>query len=225
MPQPGRSRTLAIGDIHGCSRALDALLAAIEPGPTDTIVTLGDVIDRGPDSRGVVDRLIALGSHCRLVPILGNHEEMLLDVLAGRLSPPFWLGCGGEAVLRSYGITAPTDLPDDHLAFLQSGLDFVETATHILTHACYYPELPMAEQPNALLRWTSLRDGVPGPHQSGKVVILGHTAQKSGEVLDQGHLLCIDTYCYGGQWLTAIELGTSRIWQANQKGEMRPDHD
>ena len=76
---PGR--TIAIGDIHGCSAALAALVAAIEPSKDDTVITLGDYIDRGPDSRGVLDQLIALAARCRLIPLLGDHEEMLLDTL------------------------------------------------------------------------------------------------------------------------------------------------
>ena len=75
------ARTIAIGDIHGCSAALATLIDAIAPGGDDTIVALGDYIDRGPDSRGVLERLIALGARSRLVPILGDHEEMLLDAI------------------------------------------------------------------------------------------------------------------------------------------------
>ena len=68
-------RTIAIGDIHGCSAALDALVEAIRPRPEDCIVTLGDYINRGPDSRGVIERLIELTRRCRLLPILGNHDQ------------------------------------------------------------------------------------------------------------------------------------------------------
>src|SRR5437588_178789 len=74
-------RTIAIGDIHGCSLALDGLIEAIDPQPDDTVVALGDFINRGPDSPGVLDSLIALKARCNLVPLLGNHEEMLLSAL------------------------------------------------------------------------------------------------------------------------------------------------
>ena len=76
---PGR--TIAIGDIHGCSAALRALIAAIEPTADDTLVPLGDYVDRGPDSRGVIDAVLELEKRCRVVPLLGNHELMLLDAL------------------------------------------------------------------------------------------------------------------------------------------------
>src|SRR5262245_56968646 len=68
-------RTIAIGDIHGCAKALAALLDAIGPVQEDTLVPLGDFIDCGPDSRDVLEQLIALPRRCCLVPILGNHEE------------------------------------------------------------------------------------------------------------------------------------------------------
>ena len=89
---PGR--TIAIGDIHGCSTALAALLQAIDPQPDDTIITLGDYVDRGIDSKGVLDQLIALADRCRLVPLLGNHDEMMLHARDGRGDFQFWLrGC------------------------------------------------------------------------------------------------------------------------------------
>ena len=83
------TRTIAIGDIHGCSAALDALLDAIRPRPEDAIVTLGDYINRGPDSRGVLDRLIKLSNQCRLIPLLGNHEQMLFE--ARRRTATHWM--------------------------------------------------------------------------------------------------------------------------------------
>lgn len=73
------NRTIAIGDIHGCSAAFRALLTAISPQPGDTIVTLGDYVDRGVDSKGAIDLLIELEKRCRLVPLLGNHDEMMLE--------------------------------------------------------------------------------------------------------------------------------------------------
>jgi serine/threonine protein phosphatase 1 len=241
-----RPRTIAIGDIHGCSRALEAVLTAIGPRPEDVIVTLGDYVNRGPDSRGVLDRLIALEGQCTLIPILGNHDQMFLQILldahaalAGASSEwlrvggiPMnllnWLEMGGDATLASYGIprarpdaTELGKIPDPHVAFLERCRDHYETATHIFVHGLYKPDMPMEDQPSYLLRWESLREGTPGPHFSGKRVIVGHTSQKSGEILDLGHLVCIDTYCHGGGWLTALDVHTEEVWQANREGELR----
>jgi hypothetical protein len=96
-------RTIAIGDIHGCSVALAALVETIDPAADDTIVTLGDYVDRGIDSKGVIDQLITLADRCRLVPILGNHEEMMLGAREGRSDFRFWMNCGGITCLDSYG--------------------------------------------------------------------------------------------------------------------------
>jgi serine/threonine protein phosphatase 1 len=186
------------------------------------IVTLGDYINRGPESRGVLDLLIDLRSRCRLVPLLGNHDQMLLDVRAGRY-PIYWLlDIGGKATLDSYGPGLDLDLiPDDHYAFLESCLDFYETDTHIFVHANYFPDEPMEEQNVGMLRWESLRDMQPSRHYSGKTVIAGHTSQKNGEIFDVDHLKCIDTYCHGGGWLTALEVHTDEVWQADRYGELR----
>jgi serine/threonine protein phosphatase 1 len=217
---PGR--TIAVGDIHGCSKALDALIEVIRPRIGDTIVTLGDYIDRGPDSRGVIDRLIELGHRCHLVPLMGNHEEMLFEALEGSFPLEYFLGVGGDATLDSYGPGRDLSLiPEDHIHFLKGCLDFHETDAHFFAHAGYDPDLPMAEQDGGMLRWNSLRDMTPGPHESGKVVIVGHTSQEGGEILDLGHLICIDTFCHGGGWLTALDVGTGEVWQANQLGKVR----
>lgn len=215
-------RTIAIGDIHACSAALDALLDTIRVCPDDVIVTLGDYINRGPDARGVLDRLLDLDRRCRLVPLLGNHDQMLLDVHTGKY-PIYWLlDIGGTTTLDSYGPGRDLGLiPDEHYEFLEECLDYHETETHLFVHANYFPDIPMAEQPVGMLRWESLRAMTPGPHESGKTVIVGHTSQKGGEILDLGHLKCVDTFCHGGGWLTALDVGTGEVWQADREGNMR----
>jgi serine/threonine protein phosphatase 1 len=183
---PGR--TIAIGDIHGCSAALAALLRAIAPQPDDIIITLGDYVDRGIDSKGVLDQLIALADRCQLLPLLGNHDEMMLHARDGRGDFQFWLNCGGDAALDSYGSTSSLDLiPAAHFQFLERCLPFVEADTHFCVHANYKPELPLERQDGETLRWLSLQDFVPGPHCSGKIAVMGHTPQD--DVLDLGHLI------------------------------------
>ncbi len=215
-------RTIAIGDIHGCSKALDTLLEVVGPHASDTIIPLGDYIDRGPDSRGVLDRLIDLARHCRLIPILGNHDQLLLDVRNLRYPLDWLIEIGGGPTLDSYGPGRDlARIPGSHYAFLEGCRDYHETETHIFIHANYVPELPLNELRPEILRWESLKVVVPGPHVSGKTVIVGHSSQKSGEILDLGYLKCIDTFCHGGKWLTALEAGTGEVWQTNQKGEVR----
>src|SRR5271165_1398204 len=99
-------RTIAIGDIHGCSAALASLVRAIDPTPHDLLVFLGDYIDRGPDSRGVLEQVIALVERCTVVALMGNHEEMLLAALEGQSELRYWLKFGGTEALASYGYRA-----------------------------------------------------------------------------------------------------------------------
>lgn len=215
------AREITIGDIHGCARALEALIKAIQPGPDDTIVTLGDYIDWGPDSRGVLDQLIAHGELSTLVPLRGNHEEMLLAAREGPSDLQFWFKFGGRATLDSYGLgDEPRSIPSHHIRFIQECRDYFESTRLIYAHACYEPHLPLDRQNWNALRWASLPPN-PVSHCSGKVAIVGHTAQKTGEVLDQGVLKCIETLCHGGGWLTALEVNTGQVWQANQAGELR----
>jgi serine/threonine protein phosphatase 1 len=98
---------------------------------------------------------------------------------------------------------------------------FHETEQHIFVHANYQAELPLDQQSSDVLLWPSLKDRLPGPHASGKTAIVGHTAQKNGEILDLGYLKCIDTCCYGTGWLTGLELQTGRVWQADKAGKLR----
>ena len=218
MPNP---RIIAVGDTHACSIALSALIDAIDLQPQDTLVTLGDYVDRGIDSKGVLDQLIALQSKCNLVPILGNHEEMLLNARNGKSDFQFWLACGGDSCLDSYGSSSQLSLiPQSHFHFLESCLSHHETETHAFVHANYKPEIPLDQLDDHILRWLSLRDSIPkARHCSGKTFVVGHTPQS--EVLDLGFLICIDTGCCHDGWLTALDVDTKQIWQVNEKGELR----
>jgi serine/threonine protein phosphatase 1 len=221
-------RTIAIGDLHGCSLALAALLEAIAPGPDDTLVFLGDYIDRGPDSRGVLDRIIDLAGRCTVVPLLGNHEELLVGAARHPAMVPFWLANGGTATLLSYGWIPGGPrrglaewVPEAHWEFLAGCVPYYETETHLFVHAGYVPDLPMEQQPAEALRWRVTDPETARPHRSGKAAIVGHTPQLSGEVLDLGFLLCIDTNCHRGGWLTALEVLTEQVWQADADGRLR----
>ena len=207
-------RTIAIGDIHGCSTALNHILVQIDPQPDDTIVTLGDYVDRGFDSKGVLDILISLSNSCHLVPILGNHDEMMLRSSASHTTFRNWLEMGGITALDSYGDSGQLDLvPNEHFEFLNSCLPYFETDTHVFLHANYKPDLPLTFPDENTIRWLSLRDYVPSKrHCSGKIAVVGHTPQT--EILDLGYLICIDTGCAVGGKLTALDVDTGQTWEA-----------
>jgi len=215
-------RVIAIGDIHGCVDALRAVVGSIQPALGDTLVTLGDYVDRGPRSKQVIDFLIKLKSVCNLVCIHGNHEEMMTDVIVERNPPYDWLRYGGVDTLDSYGFTGDvTVVPTSHLEFLESLVPFYETDSHFFVHANYDPTLPLDDQPIDLLRWIKLTDIVPGPHRNGKIAIVGHTHHREGEIFQLPHLVCLDTYCYGGKWLTAMDVATGELWQSDMSGKLR----
>ncbi|HBJ35819.1 MAG TPA: serine/threonine protein phosphatase [Planctomycetaceae bacterium] len=215
------SRTIAIGDIHGCSTALKSLIDVIAPQPDDLVVPLGDYVDRGIDSKGVLDYLIKLKDRCRLIPILGNHDEMMLQAKNGRQDFQFWLNCGGDTALDSYGSTSQLNLiPSSHFEFLKSCQTYFETETHCFVHANYKPDVPIDKLDDHTLRWLSLRDYVPPTrHCSGKTFVVGHTPQS--QILDIGFLACLDTGVCDGGWLTALEVHSGQVWQVNEAGKVR----
>ena len=216
------SRTIVFGDIHGCLAAFNALLEAIQPQSSDTIVTAGDYVDRGPDSKGVLDRLLELEQQLKLVPLLGNHEEMMLAVLERRMEPYGWLNHGGVETMESYGFNGDLNcVPKSHIELMKRMPNFFETDTHFVVHANYEAQLPLEEQPKEMLRWVKITEILSEPHISGKRAVVGHTHNRQGEIFEVPHLVCIDTYCYGGYWLTAMELETGKIWQASPEGVLR----
>ncbi len=212
-------RILAIGDIHGCAGMLDTLLAAVVLSPDDTLITLGDYTDRGTDSRGALDRLIALGRHLHLVALRGNHDQMMLSARHDAQVRAEWLGVGGDATLRSYGGSLNA-VPPAHWHFLEAQcVDLWECDTHFFVHGGVIPDLPLWDQPPYVLYWERFER--PAPHGSGKVMVCGHTSQKSGLPRNLGHAVCLDTYAYGGGWLTCLDIGSGQVWQADNGGHVR----
>jgi len=211
-------RVLCIGDLHGCSAALDTLLAAINIQPEDTVVTLGDYVDRGPDSRGVLDRLVALSQNHHSVALRGNHEQMMFKARDDADSLRDWMESGGDATLASYGSLAA--VPDAHWRFLENQcLDYWECETHFFVHGGVYADIPLWEQPTYKLYWGKFEQ--VQPHVSGKIMVCGHTSQKNGVPSDLGYAICLDTWVYGSGWLTCLDVGSGAIWQANQSGQLR----
>lgn len=217
-------RTLVIGDVHGCTRALDCVIDAAQPARGDRVIMLGDYIDRGPDSRGVIDRLLYWQQQFNLVCLMGNHEEMMLGARNDDAKFRYWKLVGGDATVASYagGTSAGSyiPVPPDHWQFLETScLDYFETETHVFVHAGLDTNKLLADQEHHVLRWMRFDD--PPPHVSGKVMVCGHTAQQSGRPRNIGHAVCLDTRAYGGGWLTCMEVESGRLWQANQQGHLK----
>ena len=216
---------IAIADIHGCLEPLQALIEQIPPD--EELVFLGDYVDRGPDSAGVVRFLVDLAKTRRCVFLMGNHEAMLADAMARDDALPQWLFNGGEATLISYGIdaddwcarpAAQRNLPGfaDFLARLRL---YHEDADAIYVHAGIDVDVPaMEDQKRAVLLWVRERFTKAAGRWGGKPVVFGHTSTESlgaarGAVYLRPPLIGIDTGCVYGGNLTAFDTRTQRVWQ------------
>lgn len=222
----------AIGDIHGRLDLLDKMLQLIDADRLSrsaeqvAIIVLGDVIDRGPDSRGVVERLMQL-SHApvRLVCLMGNHEEVLLRLINGeRGLLQDWLLFGGSECLRSYGadprqIAAMPEklalkairhaIPAGHAHFLSTFIDTLSFGDYLFVHAGIRPGVPVAEQKQLDLRWIR-QDFLDFEGALGAVVVHGHTI--SAEIIERHNRIGIDTGAYRSGRLTALALQGDQRW-------------
>jgi serine/threonine protein phosphatase 1 len=212
-------RIIAVGDVHGCHRALLTLLGALAVTSADTVVFVGDAVDRGPSSKQVIDEILSLSEMCKVVFIMGNHEEMMRDAIAGRGLLNEWLRAGGQATLDSYGCSIDK-IPPRHIRFLVSAQPFWVSDNDIFVHACVEPDISMANQASEFLRWKHLGGSEP-PHVSGKRIICGHTSQTDGVPLIFDGWVCIDTFPHGGKWLTGLDVDSNHIIQASQDGKVR----
>jgi serine/threonine protein phosphatase 1 len=213
---------IAIGDVHGCIHALEALLDAIAPAPADRLVFLGDLVDHGREVRDVLDLVLEFQRRTQVILIQGNHEEMMLAARENPQALNYWMNVGGASTLSSYRLGAHIDeVPEEHWALLAECRLYYECDVAVFTHANYLPALPMPEQPGRQLRWELFEPEEMRPHCSGKPVVVGHTEQRDGEIMDLGFALCVDTACWRYGWLTAIELPSKEIWQASRWGRLR----
>jgi serine/threonine protein phosphatase 1 len=221
---PDGTRAYAIGDIHG---RLDLLVeierriaddAAASPAARHAVVYLGDYVDRGNQSREVVDRLIDLPlPGFERVLLLGNHEESMLQFLVDVQIGPAWLAYGGAATLLSYGIRPPDSdrdfvrvqeelrakLPERHLAFLRGlKLRHVE-GDYYFVHAGVRPGIPLDDQRPEDLLW--IRDEfLLSPRDFGKIIVHGHTITKTPDI--KRNRIGIDTGAFASGTLTSLVL-------------------
>ncbi|MEH3047881.1 metallophosphoesterase family protein [Sphingomonas adhaesiva] len=236
-PTPGDGlRLYAIGDVHGCRDELDRLLAMIEAddaaraaaggAATSTLIFLGDLVDRGPQSAAVLSHLLDLS---RTRPgtrfLKGNHEEVFLRALtADREALRLFCRVGGRETVLSYGVDAEeyermdyTELADrlaavvpaEHRAFMDAFEDIVVAGDYAFVHAGIRPDVPLDEQRGADLRWirTSFLD-YRRPHP--KVIVHGHTI--TDEVDRRPNRIGVDTGAYASGRLSAIGLEDEECW-------------
>jgi serine/threonine protein phosphatase 1 len=231
-------RIIVVGDLHGYRDPLLALLEKLAIGDGDLVVFIGDYVDRGPDSKALVDALMEFGAeHEHAVFIKGNHEDMLL----GAIGMPaliqdvnIWFHNGGVRTLASYGAgegeifalpgirdlderseRARSLMPESHVAFF-TGLElYVETENYFICHAGVSPLGTIEEGKRNVFDLLWMRDHLhsdaPGWE---KTVVCGHTPQR--KVLVREKLICVDTglYCYGT--LSAIDLFSRKVFRTRR---------
>ncbi len=197
----------AIGDIHGCLDPLRRLMDQIQPSDEDEVVFVGDYVDRGPDSKGVIDYLLTLQG--RYTFLMGNHERMFLDFLRGKDRHLFMYN-GGRPTLESYGDIGK--IPAAHLDFLHRLRLYYETDDYIFVHGGIRPGIPMPEQDPQDLLWIR-EEFYAFPGRYPKTVVFGHTPMR--EVLMEEDRIGIDTACVYGNKLTCLILPSRQVIQVS----------
>jgi serine/threonine protein phosphatase 1 len=215
-------RIFAIGDIHGCNQTFIRLLAQLQPDRDEPVYLLGDYIDRGPDSHGVIETILGLqrdGYDIR--PILGNHEALLLHAIDNPDYPALflWLENGGDETLASYGADAVAAIPDDHISFLRELPVYRQSDQHLFVHGGldFSRNDPLTTDRHDMLwrRDTRVDPGKIG----GRVLVCGHSIKTQAEIrasvgspqiwLDNG---CVYPSAPGEGALAAIELVSGRLY-------------
>lgn len=230
---PAGRRVYAVGDVHGCLDELDRLLAMIEADDAargdaeTTLIFIGDLIDRGPASAQVIERLRLLAGSGRDVRFLaGNHEEVFAAALAGDAKAVrLFCRIGGRETALSYGIDATqyeradyeelapllaTHVPVSHRAFLERLEDMIVLGGYVFVHAGVRPETDLDAQDTVDLRW--IRSCfLDHDRPLAKMVVHGHTI--APDVERRAHRIGIDTGAYMTGTLTALGLEGTASWQ------------
>jgi serine/threonine protein phosphatase 1 len=206
--------TYAVGDIHGCLDQLKSLIEACRQhadGRRMRLVFLGDYIDRGPDSAGVVRFVLTLQTEApdAVITLKGNHEAWAVGVADGDMQAGIWLRNGGGATLRSYGVTDVSGLPPPHLNWMRSLRLTYDDGRRLFVHAGVDPRKPLDAQREEDLLW--IREPfLDDQRDYGRLIVHGHTPLE-GAVPDlRGNRLNLDTAAVFGGRLTAAAFDDSQ---------------
>ncbi|MBD1924970.1 serine/threonine protein phosphatase [Trichocoleus sp. FACHB-90] len=214
-------RRIVIGDVHGHYDGLMRLLEAIAPSDEDSVYFLGDLIDRGTQSAQVVKFVRQSSYHC----LLGNHEQMLIDVLGdGEVYGPAlqgWLYSGGHATVNSYG---EAGIPQGDIDWMRSLPTHLDLGDIWLVHAGIHPQIPLEKQSAEEFCW--IREefhSIAKPYFPDKLIITGHTITFTlpgvtpGKLAQGNGWLDIDTGAYHQKsgWLTGLDITNNLVYQVN----------
>jgi serine/threonine protein phosphatase 1 len=214
-------RLFAIGDIHGCFDSLKELVEdKIQLQKSDKLILLGDYIDRGDKSKEVIDFLIELLENgYDVIPLLGNHEAMLLDANGNEKNISIWIQNGGNETLKSFGISSIAKLDTKYLDFFRNLKLFFELENYLFVHAGFNDEIENPFNDSYHMIW-KCREKYTHPFLEDKIIIHGHCHIPSDtcdkRIKNNNHVINLDTGCvYAGHSsfgrLTALELNTRSI--------------
>ncbi len=223
-------RTIAISDIHGFSKTFRSLLDRIGFTKDDQLFILGDCIDRGPDSKGVLDTIIKLEKDgYRINYIMGNHEEMMLKAHYNPSQTVMWKFNGGDTTLKSFGVTQAKNIPAKYIRFIESLDDYYEIENYIFVHAGLNMrnENPLQDEHSKL--WiTNWYDNINFNWIGPRKIIHGHIItnqfdiEKSLDNINKFPVISIDNGCYynntGFNHLCALDLTNSRLYFNRNRG-------
>lgn len=214
-------RRIIIGDVHGHYDGLMILLEAIAPDVNDQVYFLGDLIDRGPQSAQVVNFVQQSSYQC----LLGNHEQMLLNVLTGRSNneqmQEAWLYNGGYATINSY---KEATIPDKHLEWMLNLPTYLDLGDIWLAHAGVDPRIELEKQTAEQLCWVRAEfHSIPQPYFPDKLIVVGHSITFTlpgvtpGKIAQGQGWLDIDTGAYHPKsgWLTGLDITNNLVYQVN----------
>jgi serine/threonine protein phosphatase 1 len=211
-------KIFAIGDLHGCTGKLEVLLSLLPlDAKQDTLVFVGDYIDRGPNSKGVIEYLIDLRQKISNVVFLsGNHEQMFLNYYRNNEGKQRFLMNGGESTIIAYGVAGLKDgrkmnVPESHLEFFTNLRISYETDDYIFVHAGLKPGVPRYIQDPGDMLWIR-HEFVESTEDFGKIVVFGHTTVD--QPLIEPNKIGIDTGAVYGGKLTCVELPALKIYQS-----------
>lgn len=211
-------KIFAIGDIHGCLLHLDKMMAKLDiDAQNDTLVFIGDYIDRGPDSKGVVDVVLDIRKRIKnVVCLTGNHEQMFLNYYREGRDEELFLHNGGLNTLISYGLVGtgkkhPT-IPDNHMEFFTTLQPYYGMDDYIFVHAGMRPGIPLDRQAPDDLLWIRY-EFINSPYDFGKIVVFGHTPLSFAAPLINKNKIGLDTGAVYGGKLSCVELPEMKIHQ------------
>lgn len=215
------TRIIAIGDIHGCFRTFEKLFSQINPSKSDKIILLGDYIDRGLRIREVIDFILLLRKEdYDIVPLMGNHENMLLESRCNAQAFNLWMFNGGEATLKSFGVKSALDIDEKYISFFSNLKYYYSYQDYLFVHAGFNESHTNIFYDKAAMLW-SRKEFYQSEFFKDKTVVHGHTPIIKNTLLSaaqqKAQVINADTGCVYGHdgimgSLSAIEFPAFKVY-------------